>query len=100
MNVHYSLLPNTAALRRSEAALLAGERETGVTVQQMAYALDAGAILAQEATEIGPAETARELRPRLIMLGARLLADTLPALEAKRSCRARKTARKRPTRIN
>ena len=44
----------------------------------MVKELDAGDILAQETTPIAPDETARELRPRLIELGARLLVDTLP----------------------
>lgn len=79
VNVHYSLLPKYRGATPLETALLAGERETGVTVQKMAKELDAGDILAQETTEIAPAETARELRPRLIGMGANLLADTLPA---------------------
>ena len=78
LNVHYSLLPKYRGATPLETALLAGERETGVTVQKMARELDAGDILAQEATEIAPNETARELRPRLISMGANLLADTLP----------------------
>ena len=79
LNVHYSLLPKYRGATPLETALLAGERETGVTVQKMARELDAGDILAQEATEIARDETARELRPRLISMGANLLADTLPA---------------------
>ena len=78
LNVHYSLLPKYRGATPLETALLAGERETGVTVQKMARELDAGDILAQEATEIAGDETARELRPRLISMGANLLADTLP----------------------
>lgn len=79
LNVHYSLLPKHRGATPLEAALLAGDFETGVTVQKMARALDAGDVLAQRVTPIQPLETARELRPRLITLGAELLADTLPA---------------------
>ncbi|MCX6787193.1 MAG: methionyl-tRNA formyltransferase [Candidatus Kaiserbacteria bacterium] len=79
INVHYSLLPKYRGATPLETALLAGEKKTGVTIQKMVYELDAGAILAQEATKIAPNETARELRPRLITLGAQLLADTLLA---------------------
>ena len=78
LNVHYSLLPKYRGATPLETALLAGENETGVTIQKMVKELDAGDIIAQEATPIGKDETARELRPRLIELGARLLADTLP----------------------
>lgn len=79
LNVHYSLLPKYRGATPLEAALLAGERETGVTIQKMVKELDAGDILAQRKTEIAPDETARELRPRLIALGAELLAETLPS---------------------
>ncbi|MEK7515310.1 MAG: methionyl-tRNA formyltransferase [Patescibacteria group bacterium] len=78
LNVHYSLLPKYRGAAPMETALLAGESETGVTIQKMVKELDAGDIIAQEATLIGKDETARELRPRLIELGANLLAETLP----------------------
>lgn len=78
INVHYSLLPKYRGATPLETALLMGERETGVTIQKMVKELDAGDILAQEATDITPEETARELRPRLILMGARLLARNLP----------------------
>ena len=81
LNVHYSLLPKYRGATPMEAALLAGDEVTGVTVQKMVKALDAGDILAQEETPIAPTETARELRPRLIALGAKLLVETLPAFE-------------------
>ena len=79
LNIHYSLLPKYRGAAPLEAALLADDAVTGVTIQKMAQELDAGAILAQKETTIAPAETARELRPRLIVLGAQMLADTLPA---------------------
>ena len=78
LNVHYSLLPKYRGATPLEAALLAGDSETGVTIQKMVRELDAGDIIAQESIEITPTETARELRPRLIDLGAKLLANTLP----------------------
>ena len=78
LNVHYSLLPKHRGATPLEAALLAGDPTTGVTIQKMVKELDAGDIIAQEATEIAPGESARELRPRLIELGAALLVETLP----------------------
>jgi len=81
INVHYSLLPKYRGATPMEAALLAGDAETGVTVQRMALELDAGDILAQETAPIAPEETARELRPRLIELGTALLVEALPCLE-------------------
>ena len=78
LNVHYSLLPKYRGATPLEAALLAGDSTTGVTIQKMIKELDAGDSIAQETTEIAPHETARELRPRLITIGAELLAETLP----------------------
>src|SRR3989344_2083554 len=79
LNVHYSLLPKYRGATPLETALLNGENETGVTIQKMVKELDAGDIVAQEATPIERNETARELRPRLIKMGANLLCETLPA---------------------
>ena len=81
LNVHYSLLPKYRGATPLEAALLAGDAVTGVTIQKMVRELDAGDILAQASTPVAPSETARELRPRLITLGAKLLVETLPRFE-------------------
>jgi methionyl-tRNA formyltransferase len=81
INVHYSLLPKYRGASPVEAALLNGDEVTGVTIQQMVLAMDAGDILAQIEVAIDPAETTKELRPRLVALGANLLADILPQFE-------------------
>jgi methionyl-tRNA formyltransferase len=81
INVHYSLLPRYRGASPVEAALLSGEAVTGVTVQHMALALDAGNILAYEEVSIGVSETAKELKPRLIVAGANLLVKILPSFE-------------------
>lgn len=78
LNVHYSLLPKYRGATPLESALLAGDSVTGVTVQKMVKELDAGDIVAQKEMTIAPHETARDLRPRLIRMGAELLADALP----------------------
>jgi len=81
LNIHYSLLPKYRGASPVEAALLHGETVTGVSIQQMVYKLDAGDVLAQKEVAIEPTETTRELRARLITLGAELLVDILPAFE-------------------
>lgn len=78
INVHYSLLPKYRGASPVEAALLNGDAETGVSIQRMVYALDAGDVLAQEKTEIGEAETTIDLRARLITMGGELLVRMLP----------------------
>lgn len=79
LNIHYSLLPKYRGATPLEAALLAGDTNTGVTIQKMAKELDAGDVLAQEAIPVAPEDTAASLRPRLVALGAKLLAETLPS---------------------
>ncbi len=81
LNIHYSLLPKYRGASPVEGALLAGETETGVAIQRMVYALDAGDVLASKTVAIESDETTRELRPRLVQIGAALLADILPAFE-------------------
>ena len=79
LNIHYSLLPKYRGASPVESALRAGDTMTGVAIQKMVYELDAGDLLALETTEIEPTETTRELRPRLVTLGANLLVATLPS---------------------
>lgn len=78
LNIHYSLLPAYRGASPVEATLLHNEKTTGVTIQKMVYELDAGDVLSKEETAILPHETTRELRARLIPMGAKLLVDTLP----------------------
>jgi len=84
VNVHASLLPRHRGASPVAHAILAGDRETGVTLMRMVEKMDAGDILAQEATPIGPRETTGELTDRLAALGARLLVRTLDGLAAGR----------------
>lgn len=79
LNVHYSLLPKYRGASPVEAALLNGDTVTGVSIQKMVKELDAGDVLTSREVAIDPDETTRELRPRLIEEGARLLIDSLPA---------------------
>lgn len=79
LNVHYSLLPKYRGASPVETALWHGETVTGVSIQQMVYALDAGDVLAQEEVGIDTADTTLTLRPKLIEAGADLLIRTLPA---------------------
>ena len=78
LNVHASLLPRWRGASPINAAILAGDVETGVTIMLMDAGLDTGPALAQRATPIGSAETAGELSDRLALLGADLLVETVP----------------------
>ena len=72
INVHASLLPKYRGAAPIAWAIYHGETRTGVTIIRMSVGLDAGDMLAQEAIDIGPDETAGELEARLAPLGARL----------------------------
>lgn len=78
VNVHASLLPRWRGASPVAHAILAADRETGVTLMEGTAALDEGPILAQERTPIGEAESAGDLTVRLAALGAGLLERELP----------------------
>ena len=78
INIHYSLLPKYRGASPVESAILNGDTESGVTIQQMEFKMDTGPILAVEKTPIGETETAPELRARLIKIGGDLLVKMLP----------------------
>ena len=80
VNVHASLLPRHRGAAPITWAILAGDQTTGVTTMNMAEEMDAGDILLQRATPIGPEETGGELTARLATLGADLIGETLDAL--------------------
>ncbi len=82
INVHYSLLPKYRGASPVESALRNGDAVTGVAIQQLVYQLDAGDILASVEVPIDASETTRELRPRLVAIGAELLVSLLPSFES------------------
>jgi len=82
VNVHASLLPRWRGAAPIQHALLAGDATTGVSLMRMDEGLDTGPVYAARETPIGTRETAADLHDRLAELGARLLADALPALLA------------------
>lgn len=79
INVHASLLPRWRGAAPIQAAIRAGDTETGITIMRMDAGLDTGPILAQRAIPIGPRETGQSLHDRLATLGGELLVETLSA---------------------
>jgi methionyl-tRNA formyltransferase len=82
LNLHASLLPRHRGASCIQAALRAGDRETGMTLMWMDRGLDTGDILLAESIRIGSEETAGELHDRLAGLGPALLLKGLKLLEA------------------
>ena len=82
INVHASLLPKYRGAAPIAWAIYHGETRTGVTIIRMTTGLDAGDMLAQEAIDILPDETAGELEARLAPVGARLAVHMVRRLAA------------------
>ncbi len=82
VNVHASLLPRWRGAGPIQAAILAGDSESGVTIMRMEAGLDTGPILLQGRVPITPQTTAGTLHDELAALGAALVLralDTQPA---------------------
>jgi methionyl-tRNA formyltransferase len=82
VNVHASLLPRYRGAAPVHRAVIAGERETGVTIMRVVRALDAGPMLAHAHRPIAAEETSDEVERDLARLGAALLVVTLDDLAA------------------
>jgi methionyl-tRNA formyltransferase len=80
INVHASLLPRWRGAAPIQHAILAGDRETGISIMQMEEGLDSGPVVHRIATPLGDGETAGALATRLSELGATALVDALSLL--------------------
>jgi methionyl-tRNA formyltransferase len=78
LNIHGSLLPRGRGAAPIQASILAGDRETGITIMKMDAGVDTGPILSQRAIQIAPDATGGTLFAQLAPLGAELLLETLP----------------------
>jgi len=85
VNVHASLLPRWRGAAPIQRALLAGDRETGITIMQMDAGLDTGPMLAQHRLAIAPEDDAGSLHDKLAALGAEAIVRALADLEAGRT---------------
>jgi methionyl-tRNA formyltransferase len=78
LNIHASLLPRWRGAAPIQAAIRAGDAQTGITIMRMDAGLDTGPILTQRALPLAPEETGATLHDKLAVLGGDLLLDTLP----------------------
>jgi methionyl-tRNA formyltransferase len=77
INIHGSLLPRGRGAAPIQAAILAGDYETGITIMKMDPGVDTGPMLSQRAIPISPEDTAGRLFEKLAPIGAELLLGTL-----------------------
>lgn len=78
INVHASLLPRWRGAAPVQAAILAGDEKTGLTIMRMDPGVDTGPILNQAEIPISPDDTAGTLSNKMCSVGADLLIKTLP----------------------
>ncbi len=81
LNVHASLLPRWRGASPVQAAILAGDAETGVSIMRMTLGMDEGPVYTVRKTAIGEEEDSASLSERLARLGADALVETLRAFE-------------------
>lgn len=81
LNIHASLLPRWRGAAPIQRAILAGDRETGITIMQMDAGLDTGGILLMHSIEITPDDTTQSLHDKLSQLGAQSIAEALVLLQ-------------------
>ena len=80
LNVHASLLPRWRGAAPVERAIMAGDRETGVSIMRMNAGLDTGPVYCRRRMALGASATALDTTTALANLGGRALLDTLDAL--------------------
>ena len=80
LNIHASLLPRWRGAAPIERAILAGDKETGISIMQMDEGLDTGAVLLERKYLISESETSQTLTDNLSELGANSIIDALSHL--------------------
>lgn len=84
VNVHASLLPRWRGAAPIQRAILAGDRETGVTIMQMEAGLDTGPMILQRKVAIAPQTNAEMLHDRLAALAAETINEALEGFDSGR----------------
>lgn len=85
INVHASLLPKLRGGAPMQRAIMNGDKETGITIMQMAKGMDSGDMITKRALEITEEDTLGTLEEKLIALACEQLKDTLKDLEEGRA---------------
>ena len=81
INIHASLLPRWRGAAPIQNAILAGDKETGVSIMQMCKAMDAGDVWLQQSTPIKSMDTAQSLHDRLAQIGGDIILSAINKVE-------------------
>jgi methionyl-tRNA formyltransferase len=79
-NIHASLLPRWRGAAPIQRAILAGDKETGVTIMEVVPALDAGAMISKGIVPISERDTAQTLHDALAKIGGELMVEAMQQL--------------------
>lgn len=85
VNVHASLLPKYRGASPIQAAVLNGDKTSGVTIMQMDEGLDTGDMILKRECNIGAQDTAADLHDALSTMGASAIVDAVHLLESKQA---------------
>ncbi len=80
INIHPSLLPRHRGPTPIESSILQGDQKTGVSIMQLASAMDAGPIFGQSELTLNGTETKQELADKLLDIGQAMIIDLLPGI--------------------
>ena len=81
INIHASLLPRWRGAAPIQRAVLAGDKESGVTIMQMEAGLDTGPMILKRSLDLAADETGSSLHDKLSPVGAEALMAALPGIE-------------------
>ena len=85
-NLHASLLPQYRGAAPINFAIINGETETGLTTFFLNEEIDKGAVIMREKVSIRPDETAGELHDELMLLGNKVVVETIKEIESGKTC--------------
>ena len=84
-NIHASLLPRWRGAAPIQRAILAGDRETGVSIMQMDAGLDTGPVLSRHPVPIAADDDTGTLHDKLAAVGGEAIVEALEAVRAGRA---------------
>ena len=82
VNIHMSLLPRWRGAAPIQRAVLHGDTVTGVSIMKIDEGLDTGPVYVSESVALSPADDSGSLSEKLVLVGSRLLLNTLPGILA------------------
>ncbi|MCE5185377.1 MAG: methionyl-tRNA formyltransferase [Planctomycetaceae bacterium] len=82
VNVHASLLPEYRGAAPIHWAIMNGQKETGVSIITLAEKMDAGFVLGQARTPLGPEDTFETVHDRLSQIAVAALIEAIDQIEA------------------